>query len=453
MFLFARISVLPLLLLAAAISPLLTSAQDAPVATCPANTVSEAALTLPSGEACKLCAYFMDKCKASCKCSSDDTCDCVTDPPECGIIVCPGDESEDCNACEAPDQPGTFYCVGDSFVIDEGSSTCASCTCDDADGGIGCVSCSPPSMPEVECSACEAPDQPGMFYCVGDRFVVDEGSSSCASCECVDEDGGIGCVPCNPPSMPDEDCSACEDPDQPGMLYCVGDRFVIIDEGSGGCASCECDDEDGAIGCVPCNPPSIAAEGDEAKEDDKECSVTANVGCVLMDNESIDCNEYVPNTPENCEKQVKFTLEIDQQAPPLDIMLESIYRYRVTSPFGTPRAYSEDKWGTNLTPFEMQYYKLNTWEGEYVNFCVPTTIETTLEYKTSCATTSATYVLQTIDVFPGQAGLAKMLLPDDGEVRVAFFKDGDTTSSAVGMSTSFLVLVTSSILGAFVMMI
>ena len=196
MFLFARMSVLSLLLLAA-ISPLLASAQDAPVATCPANTVSEGALTLPSGEACKLCVPTMDDCKASCKCSSADTCDCVTDPPECGTIVCPGDE--ECSACEAPDQPGTFYCVGDSFVIDEGSSSCASCTCDDADGGIGCVSCNPPSMPEVECSACEAPDQPGMFYCVGDSFIIDEGSSSCASCTCDDEDGGIGCVSCNPP--------------------------------------------------------------------------------------------------------------------------------------------------------------------------------------------------------------------------------------------------------------
>ena len=233
MFLFARMSVLSLLLLAA-ISPLLASAQDAPVATCPANTVSEGALTLPSGEACKLCVPSMDDCKASCKCSSADTCDCVTDPPECGTIVCPGDE--ECSACEAPDQPGTFYCVGDSFVIDEGSSSCASCTCDDADGGIGCVSCNPPSMPEVECSACEAPDQPGMFYCVGDSFIIDEGSSSCASCACDNEDGGIGCVSCNPPSMPEVECSACEAPDQPGMFYCVGDSFVI-DEGSSSCAS------------------------------------------------------------------------------------------------------------------------------------------------------------------------------------------------------------------------
>ena len=143
MFLFARMSVLSLLLLAA-ISPLLASAQDAPVATCPANTVSEGALTLPSGEACKLCVPTMDDCKASCKCSSADTCDCVTDPPECGTIVCPGDE--ECSACEAPDQPGMFYCVGDSFIIDDGSSSCASCKCIDEDGGIGCVSCKPPSI-------------------------------------------------------------------------------------------------------------------------------------------------------------------------------------------------------------------------------------------------------------------------------------------------------------------
>ena len=381
------------------------------MATCPAGTVSEGALTLPNGDACKLCVPSMDDCKASCNCPTADTCECIPDPPGCGTIVCPGDEppttGDGCSACEAPDMPGTFYCVGDSFFVDEGSDSCASCTCDDADGAIGCVSCNPPSIevpPDQKCNACEAPDMPGTFYCVGDTFIIDEGSDSCASCTCDDADGAIGCVSCNPPSieMPSEDESKQED----------------------------------TVGTS------------------EECSVTVDVGCILMDDESIDCNDYVPNTPEGCSKQVKFTLQIDQQAPPLDIMLESIYRYRDTSPFGNPRAYSENKWGTNLTPYEMQFYTLNSWEGEYVNFCVPTSIETTLEYKTSCATTSDTYVLETTDVFPGQAlpMSAEEPAPEDGEVNVDFLVGDDTTSAAIVASVPMFVMTVAGI-GAFIMML
>ena len=392
MFLSLRIAFVVPLLLLSAFSPIALAQADS-MATCPDGTVSEAALTLPNGDACKLCSTIMDKCSASCNCPTADTCECLPNPPDCGTIVCPGDEPEEgCDACEAPDMPGTFYCVGDSFFIDEGSDSCLSCTCDDADGAIGCVSCSPPSVP---CDACEAPDMPGTFYCVGDNFLVGEGSDSCASCTC--------------------------------------------------------DDADGAIGCVSCNPPSIEVE-DESKQD--ECSVTVDVGCVMMDNEAIDCNDYVPNTPEGCSKQVKFTYSIDQQAPPLNIVLESIYRYRETSPFGSPRAYSEDKWGTDLTPFEMQYYKLNSWEGEYVDFCVPTLIETTLEYKTSCATTSDTYLLETTDVFPGQAlpMSAEEPTPEDGEVNVDFFTGDDTTSAAMMASMPLFVVVSvAGIFGASVM--
>jgi hypothetical protein len=43
----------------------------------------------------------------------------------------------------------------------------------------------------------------------------------------------------------------------------------------------------------------------------EECSVTVDVGCVLMGNETIDCNEYVSNTPEGCSKQVKFFYPAD----------------------------------------------------------------------------------------------------------------------------------------------
>ena len=345
--LLSRIAVVILPLLLSPFSPIASAQEDA-VATCPQDTVSEGALTLPNGDACKLCVPSMDDCKASCSCPTADTCECTPDPPGCGTLVCPGDEpppDQDCDACEAPDMPGTFYCVGDTFLVDEGSDSCASCTCDDADGAIGCVSCNPPSV-----------------------------------------------------EMPDED---------------------------------------------------------ETKEEDtvstsEECSVTVNVGCVLMDDESMDCNEYIPTSPDNCDKQVKFTLQIDQQAPPLNIMLESIYRYRETSAFGNPRSYSEDKWGTNLTPFEMQYYKLNTWEGEYVNFCVPTSIETTLEYKTSCATTSDTYVLETTDVFPEQTVpfSAVTPTPEDGEVNVDFLVGDDTTSDAAAFKASFLL----ASAGALVMM-
>ena len=352
MFLSARIVVVVPLLFSTFSS--IASAQEDSVATCPVGTVSEGALALPNGDACKLCVPSMDDCKASCSCPTADSCECMPDPPDCGTIVCPGDEppttGDGCSACEAPDMPGTFYCVGDSFFVDEGSGSCASCTCDDADGAIGCVSCNPPSI-----------------------------------------------------EIPDEDESKQED----------------------------------TVGTS------------------EACSVTVDVGCVLMDDESIDCSDYVPNTPEGCSKQVKFTLQIDQQAPPLDIMLESIYRYRDTSPFGNPRAYSENKWGTNLTPYEMQFYTLNTWEGEYVNFCVPTSIETALEYKTSCGTTSDTYVLETTDVFPGQAMpmSAEEPAPEDGEVNVDFLVGDDTTSAAIVASVPMFVMTVAGIVGAFIMML
>lgn len=103
----------------------------------------------------------------------------------------------------------------------------------------------------------------------------------------------------------------------------------------------------------------------------------------------------------------------------------------------------------------MQFCKLNTWEGEYVNFCVPTSIETTLEYKTSCVTTSDTYVLETTDFFSDLTVpiSAEEPTPQDGDVVVDFLMGDDrsTTSAAVASMPTLLLVSVAGIVGAFVM--
>ena len=65
------------------------------------------------------------------------------------------------------------------------------------------------------------------------------------------------------------------------MFYCVGDSF-IIDEGSSSCASCTCDDEDGGIGCVSCNPPLIAVEEDETKDTTSSAVVGVSTSFLML---------------------------------------------------------------------------------------------------------------------------------------------------------------------------
>jgi hypothetical protein len=120
---------------------------------------------------------------------------------------------------------------------------------------------------------------------------------------------------------------------------------------------------------------------------DNECGLEVKVGCILAhtadDENPLDCNAYVPETPQNCTMQVRYTYRVDKDDKLSGMKLVSALRYREgsywESQFGNPRPFSGSRWDTLLT-VKGGYYRMDQWEGEYVNFCQPQSVSTLFEF-------------------------------------------------------------------------
>jgi len=128
------------------------------------------------------------------------------------------------------------------------------------------------------------------------------------------------------------------------------------------------------------------------------------VGCVMAEDQAglpmswvgtTDCNDYVPVNENDCVKQVRYTYYVKHDNEPSGSVLINSLRYRDGSywethpednPHGNPRAYSEDKWGTTIaTGGTNTFYELDTWEGENVDFCKASSVNTRFEFNTDGA--------------------------------------------------------------------
>ena len=90
----------------------------------------------------------------------------------------------------------------------------------------------------------------------------------------------------------------------------------------------------------------------------------------------------------------------------------------------------------------MASYEMNSWEGEYVNFCLrDIKPPTTLELKTDVCTATATYeLIQSADVVaqlpaaPVTIASAEPLVPTDGETTDVLDEDGTSAAATNGAS-------------------
>lgn len=97
------------------------------------------------------------------------------------------------------------------------------------------------------------------------------------------------------------------------------------------------------------------------------CGIEVTVGCVLWDDPTVECAEYVPTTDAECSALVKYEYYAKAVAPPAGSVLTSITRYRDGSYHGNPKKYNEPMWNTTL----MTGWYMTAAEGEYVDFCEP----------------------------------------------------------------------------------
>lgn len=281
-------------------------------------------------------------------------------------------------------------------------------------------------------------------------FAMDGDNGYCGSGCGMDGCGATAC----PTTLPEEDmepgtpvvlpeCEVCTGTD--GMCYGVGEEWFMED----GCAKCTCDDEEGSLSCVGCPLEILPETGTNliVEQEGADCGgIALKVGCVLMSDETIACEDYAPTSNEGCNIEVKYTYYARQEAPPTDVILTSIIRTREDSFHGSPRDIADNRWGQNLTPTSMAYYELNSWEGEFHNFCLRSIPPPTIfEFMTDACTTTATYtiVAQDLSFVPRptiQSG--EEMVPADGTT-VEKLEGGmdDMTSSASGLTIRFVSVV------------
>ena len=145
------------------------------------------------------------------------------------------------------------------------------------------------------------------------------------------------------------------------------------------------------------------------------------VGCVIADGQTgppkdwentIDCNDYVPASQSDCSRQVRYTYTVSHGIPST---LIKVLRYRDGSywennppedPKGNPRKFQEGRWGTEIATVGEDPYEINQWEGEVVNFCQASSVETRFQFHTQTldggedCDKSGFYTLTTADQTP-----------------------------------------------------
>ena len=145
------------------------------------------------------------------------------------------------------------------------------------------------------------------------------------------------------------------------------------------------------------------------------------VGCVIADGQTgppkdwentVDCNDYVPSSQSDCNRQVRYTYTVSHGIPST---LVKALRYRDGSywennppedPKGNPRKYQEGRWGTDIATVGDDPYEINQWEGEVVNFCQSSSVETRFQFHTKTLGSgedcdkSGYYTLTTTDQTP-----------------------------------------------------
>ena len=83
-------------------------------------------------------------------------------------------------------------------------------------------------------------------------------------------------------------------------------------------------------------------ENTKLEQEGTDCNgISVEVACVLKNNETIPCEDYAPTSSEECTPQIKYTYFVRQEAPPTDVILNSIIRTRNGSPSGDTREFGE----------------------------------------------------------------------------------------------------------------
>ena len=261
----------------------------------------------------------------------------------------------------------------------------------------------------------------GASYCAAGCGMEGCGSTTCDACAldglCLDPSGacrGVGAE-----WFLDDGCTKCTCAGPPSGSFCVN-------------------------GCLEELPPSESNPNLSVVKEGPGCDgTTVDVTCTLMGDDSTACHEYLPADSSECTVEVKYSYNARQVAPPTNVILASVLRERDDSYHGSPRAYVEGRWGQNLTPTSMASYEMNSWEGEYVNFCLrDIKPPTTLEFKTDVCTATATYELvQSADVVaqlpaaPVTVASAEPLVPTDGKTTDVLDEDGTSAAATNGAST------------------
>ena len=264
-------------------------------------------------------------------------------------------------------------------------------------------------------------------YCAAGCGMDGCGSTTCDACalDGLCSDPSWSCRDVGAEWFLDDGCTKCTCAGPPNGAFCVN-----------GCLKDESFDES--------NPNlSVVREGPGCD------GTTVDVTCTIMGDDATACHEYLPADSSECTVEVKYSYQARQVAPPQNVILTSVLRERSDSYHGSPRPYVEGRWGQNLTPTSMASYEMNSWEGEYVNFCLRDVKDPTiLEFKTDVCTVTATYeLIQGADVVaqlpaaPVTVASAEPLVPTDGKTTDVLDEDG--TSAAGALTVRFVtVLVT-----------